>query len=906
MKTFLTLALMSTLLSQVSRAADIEAWLAKPILDPNLPQKQVEDYCEARVLRMPEVGSAKEWEALAKKYREDTLREVVFRGEAAKWREMETKFKFLDTIKGGPEYRIRKLIYEAVPGLWIPALLYEPNNLDGPAPVVLNVNGHDRKDGKAADYKQTRCINQAKRGMIALNVEWVGMGQLQSPGFVHYKMNQLDLCGTSGLAPFYLSMSRGLDILLQHKHADPDRVAVAGLSGGGWQTIIISSLDERVTLSDPVAGYSSFLTRIHNHSDLGDSEQTPVDLGAIADYAHLTAMRAPRPTLLTFNVNDNCCFASPHALQPLLDAAKPIYKLYGKEHNLRWHVNEDPGTHNFGKDNRQALYRMFGTFFYPDDETFDANEIACEDELKTKEELHVPLPEGNEDFHSLAGKLSESLPKPPSGPIAGKPIKHQLHREKLAGVLRLEKPLKVTAEKSGESTSDDGITATQWKLQLGDEWTLPAVELTPTDYKGTSIMLGDAGRKSLGNEIMSLLARKHRVIAVDPFYIGESRIRSRDFLFALMVSTVGRRPLGIQVSQINAVAEWTKARGEEKPVHVHAFGTRTSLMALCAKALQRGDIDELHLTDDMTSLKEIITQDIGVNQQPELFCFGLLENFDIPLLKLMAGPIAATMSAQEQSPAASPAIRNAAANVSQIIAHRGASAERPECTLSALRRAIKVGATAVEVDVRTSKDGLLFVLHDATLDRTTNGKGPASALTLAELQQLDAGSWFDAKFKNERIPSLIESARECKGRIDLLLDLKEQGDGYDRKVVGVIRKHGDPSRTIVGVRSIAQAERFRKLLPKARQLALIPSVDAIEDFAKAGVDVIRLWPRWLEDGDAPVKRVQATGKGLHLNGTKGELDETRQLLQHRPDSLSSDDPRRLLATLKKLAAGNPR
>jgi glycerophosphoryl diester phosphodiesterase len=268
--------------------------------------------------------------------------------------------------------------------------------------------------------------------------------------------------------------------------------------------------------------------------------------------------------------------------------------------------------------------------------------------------------------------------------------------------------------------------------------------------------------------------------------------------------------------------------------------------------------------------------------------------------------IAGTVSAQDQSPTDDPQIRKAAANVSQIIAHRGASTERPECTASAIRRAIEVGATAVEVDVRTSKDGELFILHDSTLDRTTNGKGPASALTLAELKKLDAGSWFDAKYKSERIPSLIESARQCKGKIDLLLDLKEQGDDYDRKVVGVIRNHGDPARTIVGVRSVAQAERFRKLLPEARQLALIPSVDSIEDFAKAGVDVIRLWPRWLEDGDAPVKRVLATGKGLHLNGTKGEPDETLKLLEHRPDSLSSDDPRRLLATLKQIAGSNQR
>jgi glycerophosphoryl diester phosphodiesterase/outer membrane protein assembly factor BamB len=250
---------------------------------------------------------------------------------------------------------------------------------------------------------------------------------------------------------------------------------------------------------------------------------------------------------------------------------------------------------------------------------------------------------------------------------------------------------------------------------------------------------------------------------------------------------------------------------------------------------------------------------------------------------------------------AEPALAKAAAGVKQIIAHRGASSERPECTLSAIRRAIEVGATAVEVDVRTSQDGKLFILHDTTLDRTTNGKGPAANLTLAELQKLDAGSWFDVKYKSERIPSLIESARACRGKIDLLLDLKEQGDEYDRHVASVIRKHGDPKRTIVGVRSVAQTKRFRKLLPEAKQLALIPSVETIEDFANAGADVIRIWPRWLKDGDEPVKRVRATGKGLHLNGTSGELEETSTLLKHRPTSLLSDDPRKLLATLEEIA-----
>ncbi len=245
-------------------------------------------------------------------------------------------------------------------------------------------------------------------------------------------------------------------------------------------------------------------------------------------------------------------------------------------------------------------------------------------------------------------------------------------------------------------------------------------------------------------------------------------------------------------------------------------------------------------------------------------------------------------------------LATAAKNVKQVIAHRGASAERPECTLVSIRRAIEVGATAVEVDVRTSRDGQLFILHDRTLDRTTNGSGPASELTLAELQKLDAGSSFDPAYRNERIPSLIQVAQACRGEIELLLDLKEQGDDYDRQVATVIRQHGDPMQTIIGVRSVVQAERFRRLLPQARQLALIPSVESIEGFAKAGVDTIRLWPGWLRKNDRLAQRVHSTGKQLHLNGTMGELDETIELLAFRPSSLLSDHPARLLDSLKSI------
>src|SRR5690606_12934395 len=96
------------------------------------------------------------------------------------------------------------------------------------------------------------------------------------------------------------------------------------------------------------------------------------------------------------------------------------------------------------------------------------------------------------------------------------------------------------------------------------------------------------------------------------------------------------------------------------------------------------------------------------------------------------------------------------AGVRQIVAHRGSSAEAPECTLASIRRAIAAGATAAEIDVRTTKDGALVVLHDATLNRTTNGTGAVNERTLAEVRALDAGSWFDPKFAGEKVPTLAE------------------------------------------------------------------------------------------------------------------------------------------------------
>ncbi len=261
----------------------VDEALKRLVLAPDQTRTDTQIWTASKVPVLQVPHSHEAWESYANALRQRILDEVVYRGAARAWRQQEVRVERFGEIPGNG-YVVRKLRFEAVPGLHVPALLYEPVPAPTqPTPVVLNFNGHDGT-GLGNSSHQARCINLAKKGLYAINVEWIGQAQLATEGLEHYKMNQLDLVGTPGVAVFYESLRRTLDIAIGLPHADASRVVVTGLSGGGWQTVMISALDTRVALANPVAGFSSYVTRAQwPDRDLGDSEQTPSDLASIAD-----------------------------------------------------------------------------------------------------------------------------------------------------------------------------------------------------------------------------------------------------------------------------------------------------------------------------------------------------------------------------------------------------------------------------------------------------------------------------------------------------------------------------------------------------------------------------------------------------------------------------------------------
>lgn len=127
-----------------------------------------------------------------------------------------------------------------------------------------------------------------------------------------------------------------------------------------------------------------------------------------------------------------------------------------------------------------------------------------------------------------------------------------------------------------------------------------------------------------------------------------------------------------------------------------------------------------------------------------------------------------------------------------VIAHRGASGYAPENTMAAFKMALKEEIYGIEFDVQMTKDGEIIVCHDYTVDRTTNGTGHIKNLTLKEIKELDAGSWFDRKFEREKIPTLEEVLNIVPEEVLINIEIKNlaaERRPIEQKVIDILIKN---------------------------------------------------------------------------------------------------------------------
>lgn len=586
--------------------------LSRNLLDP-LPDAETKRYLRAIIPPFKAPTNARAWAREIPKLRRQLLDKVYLRGFPPSIVNGRPRVVWGEILRPDPSYRVRKLRYKIYPDFWIPALWYEPVGRAGKRPVVLTPMGHHGA-GKAVN--QAMCANLARRGMLTLNLEFIGMGELGG-NRSHCSIAHINLTGLAGVGLFYLALKKGLDLALAHRQADRRRVAVTGCSGGGWQSIVISALDPRITLSVPVAGYTSVRARVEVEADIGDLEQAPPDQAAIADYQTLTAMLAPRPALLILNEMDDCCFATARARPVIYDAVKPTYRAFGAEDRFATYSNIDPGTHNYDEDNRSQFYQFVNKHFGLDT---PPNDLHRPEEILTETAINVGLPECQETFLSIALKRARKLNAHRKAP-RNLAERRQL-RARLTDVIRLLR----------YSIRDRQVCQTghlsQHLFRIGP-WSVPVTVHAARDAEVAELWIADGGRAGLSGRTPS---PSSQVYAADILGTGESKPR---WSLQMLLECAGQRILGIQTGQILACARWAHRQTGISHVDLVSDGLRTYVASLLAAALEPGLFRKLTVSSPVGSLAEVIEIPCGYHTDQPLFCFGLLEAADIRELKML-------------------------------------------------------------------------------------------------------------------------------------------------------------------------------------------------------------------------------------------------------------------------------
>jgi len=234
-----------------------------------------------------------------------------------------------------------------------------------------------------------------------------------------------------------------------------------------------------------------------------------------------------------------------------------------------------------------------------------------------------------------------------------------------------------------------------------------------------------------------------------------------------------------------------------------------------------------------------------------------------------------------------------------IIAHRGASGHAPENTFAAFERAVELGARFIETDLQLTRDAQFVAIHDAYLDRTTNGHGAVHDRTLAELRELDAGKWFDREFMDQRIPTLEEILEFARKRdVVFYLEIKHSvAWGMHHTLVGALGKEQNAARTIVISFDPATLDSVRRLEPAMMIGLLIENVKG--DPIKAALDVgaRQVCPKVDLVTREMVERAHRAD--LHVvTWTVNDADKMRAAIDAGVDGIMTDLPDRLRAVVE--------
>jgi len=239
----------------------------------------------------------------------------------------------------------------------------------------------------------------------------------------------------------------------------------------------------------------------------------------------------------------------------------------------------------------------------------------------------------------------------------------------------------------------------------------------------------------------------------------------------------------------------------------------------------------------------------------------------------------------------------------KIAHHRGASRYAPENTLASLEKAIQLGADFVEFDLQTTNDGGFVLLHDRSLNRTTNGRGPVRGWDLASIEALDAGSWFGRPFAQSRVPTLDAFLNAVGGRVELYVDAK---DIAPEALAETLKRHGLINQSVV-YQSAAYLEKLRAIEPAIRRMPPLRAASGLDSVAER-VQPYAFDTNWSILSKELIDRCHEKGIKVFSDalGSHEKVEDYQRAVRDGIDLIQTDHPVLVLRAIELLDQRNKR
>lgn len=521
-------------------------------------------------------------------------------------------------------YRIEKLMYQSLPGMYVTGCIYLPDSIHGKIPAILNLMGHDQEAFRAALY-QVIIINLVKKGMIVLTIDPPGQGEhvqyydpkikASSIGYsviehCHFS-NQGLLSGVSPATYFIRDGITAIDYLISRKEVDPGRIGVTGFSGGGTIASYLAAIDERIKVSVPCS-WSTASRRQLEMKGAQDAETVMIQgLVKGLSFEDLLELRAPRPTLLTFVSRDQ--YLSLQGAREAFEEAKKCYRAFGMEDALQ--MVEDDSRHWLTDKIRLAIYSFFlKQFGIPGNAEEEMVELPTADDLTVTPSGQV--------FTSIGGKMIFDVNKNEAGILLNKldqsrknTRKHldkvQTSARQLSGYMApaINKP----AAYINGRYQRNGYTVELFALNgEHDDYAVPLLLFSPKDHSKkhpAMVYLHPRGKiteAGVGGDIEKLVHMGWVVAAADVIGVGETRQTSgRGLIEGYTALLLGRSIVGLQAGDIVRVTNFLKTRQEVDHLNISGFALDGMCVPLLHAAAFEPSLKSIVLDSSLLSYRTV-------------------------------------------------------------------------------------------------------------------------------------------------------------------------------------------------------------------------------------------------------------------------------------------------------------